>query len=67
MLAARYQHDLVVLIRAALDDRRLSLKDHAAHEGFDYTRTTRMLRGEIVMKLEDIAAQHRTLGIAYPV
>jgi len=61
--ASQVQHHWAVRIRAAVERAReySSVKDFAAANGFDYAKLSRVLRGENVMRLDDIAAARRTL------
>ena len=59
--AARLQHRYVHRIRVRLADRGMSVEDYAKEAGSSYGRMSRLLRGEIVMRLEDIAVADRVL------
>ena len=61
--AARMQHAVAVAIREALASRGLTLDQYAEVSGMNRTRLGRLLRGDIVMRLEDIANARRNLGI----
>jgi hypothetical protein len=62
--ASALQHDVAVSVRNRLRDRprRMSLKRLAAETEISYDRLSRLLRGEVVMRLEDIAAMEAVLG-----
>ena len=62
-LASQFQHDWVVLIRLAARRKYGSLKGYANATGQNYNRVARVMRGEAIMRLEDIAVADRTLGI----
>ncbi|SEB73577.1 hypothetical protein SAMN04489806_1642 [Paramicrobacterium humi] len=60
--AAKLQHAYVVRIRAQGADRGLSVKALASAMGTTYQRLSKMLRGEVIMRLEDLAAAEQILG-----
>lgn len=67
--AAQMQHYYAMRIRAAIADgtqvkgRGLSrTKVYAQMAGIGYDRLVKMLRGEVIMRLEDVAAADRLLG-----
>jgi transcriptional regulator with XRE-family HTH domain len=60
--AARLQHLYALRIRQALKSKNRSLKQFAADSGVGYDRMTKMLRGQALMRLEDIAAADHLLG-----
>lgn len=66
VVASRIQHDYAVMIRAAADQQHGSLKAYADATDTDYQRLTRVLRGDAIMRLEDIADAHRHLGVPLP-
>lgn len=53
--AAVLQHLYVRRIRQRLKAKRMKVADFAERSGSSYYRMSRLLRGEIVMRLEDIA------------
>lgn len=61
------QNAYAVAIRAEVRRHYSSLKEYAQTAGVDYQRLTKMLRGEAIMRLEDIASAHRHLGITISV
>ena len=60
---AKLQHEFAWRIREALAARELTVKDFATMEGQDYFRWRRLLRGEIIMRLEDLVRVERSLGL----
>lgn len=60
--AARIQHLYAVRIRARLEATGTALKSYAVRSRVSYDRTSKMLRGEVVMRLEDIAIADVLLG-----
>jgi hypothetical protein len=61
--AAQIQHHVAFGIRSALHEFDMSVQDYADQVGVTANRMGRMLRGQIVMKLEDIAAAERLLDL----
>lgn len=53
--AAQLQHQYVLRIRARMDACGMSAKQYAARTGTSYARLMRLLRGEVILRLEDIA------------
>lgn len=49
------QHKHAYRIRARVKANELTLTTFASKTGWTYERTTRLLRGEVVMRLDDIA------------
>jgi len=66
VVASRIQHDYAVVIRAAADRQHGNLKAYAEATDADYQRLARVLRGDAIMRLEDIADAHRHLGVPLP-
>jgi hypothetical protein len=66
VVASQVQHDYAVAIRTAADERHGNLKEYAKAIDADYQRLTRVLRGDAIMRLEDIADAHRHLGVSLP-
>ena len=66
LLAAQLQHTYAVVIRNAAIAKYRSLKKYADAAGVDYQRTTKILRGDAVMRLEDIATAHHYLNLKIP-
>ena len=65
--AAMLQHDWSKTIRRRLGEERMSLKVFAGRAGMSYDRATKILRGEAIMRLEDIAAAELLLhGVIRP-
>lgn len=65
--AARLQHALAVKITGRLKDKQLSIRNYAELAEIGYDRMAKVLRGEAVMRLEDVSDAERLLGaIAAP-
>lgn len=65
--AARLQHALAVKITGRLRDKHLSIRNYAELAEIGYDRMAKVLRGEAVMRLEDVSDAERLLGaIAAP-
>lgn len=63
LLAAQMQHDWSMRIRKALRAKKVTLKQYAAlPENPGYDRTVKMLRGDVIMRLEDVALAQVVLG-----
>jgi hypothetical protein len=61
--AAKMQHQLAYAIRNAIErGPDGTVKAHADSLNVDAARFGRMLRGEVIMRLEDIASARRHLG-----
>ncbi|MET3206235.1 UNVERIFIED_ORG: hypothetical protein ABIB21_003054 [Arthrobacter sp. UYEF13] len=60
--AAQLQHALAVKIMERLREKRLSIRAYAELANIGYDRMVKVLRGEAVMRLEDIADAQRLLG-----
>lgn len=60
--AAQLQHALAVRITRQLKGKGLSIRDYAALAHIGYDRMAKVLRGEAVMRLEDVADAQRLLG-----
>jgi len=65
-LAAQMQHVYAVAIATEAKSRYGSLKGYARAVDVDYQRLAKILRGEAVMRLEDIASARLHLGPAIP-
>ena len=67
VITARVQHDFAYAISEAVAKSSYrTVKAYARATGTDYQRLTKILRGEAIMRLEDIADAHRHLGIPLP-
>lgn len=60
--AARLQNLYSFRIRKELKSRNRSLKQYAAQAGVSYDRMAKVIRGDAVMRLEDIAAADHLLA-----
>lgn len=60
---ARFQHRMAVQVREALAARNQALDDYAAEQGLNRNRIGRLLRGDIIMRLEDVMNVRRNLGL----
>lgn len=61
--AARIQHRLACSIRVEMARQFRSVGTYAAASGQSPERLGRLLRGEVVMRLEDVANARRHLGV----
>ncbi len=66
LLASQMQNTYAFLIQDEAIRQHGSLKKYAEEAGVDYQRLTKLLRGEAIMRLEDIANAHRHLHIPFP-
>ena len=64
--AARLQHALAVQITARLREKRQNIRVYAEHAGVSYDRMAKVLRGEALLRLEDVADAERILGSMTP-
>lgn len=62
VLAAQLQHLWSVRIRGRARDTGMPIKVLATRMGSSYDRVLKLLRGEAVMRIEDVAAAHLALG-----
>jgi hypothetical protein len=60
--AANIQHFYTIRIRKRITDELMTAKQFAAKSGISYDRLMKVLRGEMIMRLEDIAAADLILG-----
>ncbi|MEY9777205.1 hypothetical protein [Arthrobacter sp. MW3 TE3886] len=60
--AARLQHALALKITSRLRDRGYSIRSYAELAGIGYDRMAKVLRGDAVMRLEDVSDAERLLG-----
>jgi hypothetical protein len=60
--AARLQHEFALAITRRLHSKRLSIREYAKSTGGGYDRLAKVLRGEVIMRLEDISDAERLLG-----
>lgn len=63
--AAQLQHAFALLVRAALKDQAMTVTAYAELTQQDPKRVSRLLSGEIVMRLEDAAAAQRHLQVGF--
>jgi hypothetical protein len=61
-LAAQLQHTYAVRINLRLRDMKKSVRDYSHMTGIGYDRLAKVLRGDAIMRLEDIAQAERLLG-----
>jgi hypothetical protein len=61
--AAQKQHELALAIRRAIRKDSGTLTRYAAKCRIEYDRLTQVLRGDVLMRLEDLASAERNLGI----
>lgn len=62
LVAAQLQHHYAVAIRQRLREQDMAVKDYASANFLPYDRLTKVLRGAVVMSLEDIARAELLLG-----
>lgn len=60
--AARLQHTLALTITGRLRERGYSIRTYADLAGVGYDRMAKVLRGEALMRLEDVSDAERLLG-----
>ena len=60
--AAQLQHQFAVRIRDAIRAEGRNLKGYASSVGCDYDRMSKILRGALPMRLDDVAAADIELG-----
>lgn len=63
---ARLQHALAVKITGRLREKGLNIRSYADLAGVSYDRMAKVLRGEALMRLEDVADAQRLLGAILP-
>lgn len=63
---ARLQHALAVKITSSIRAKGLTVRSYAKLAGVGYDRTAKVLRGEALMRLEDLADAERFLGLVMP-
>lgn len=63
---ARLQHALAVKITGTLRDLGYNVRSYAKLAGVSYDRMAKVLRGEALMRLEDIADAERLLDLVVP-
>jgi hypothetical protein len=61
ILASKLQHGYAFRINRRLREIGKSVRDYADMTGIGYDRITKVLRGEAVMRLEDVAQAERLL------
>lgn len=61
--AAQWQHAKAREIREALKADGLTVTEYAKSKGIDYTRLSRILRGDIIMRVEDMVNAERNLKL----
>ena len=67
VITAQVQHEFAYAITEAVTrSPHRTVKAYAKATGTDYQRLTKILRGDVIMRLEDIADAHRHLGIPLP-
>ena len=67
VITAQIQHEFAYAITEAVSKSpHRTVKAYAQSTSTDYQRLTKILRGDAIMRLEDIADAHRNLGIALP-
>lgn len=66
LAAAQRQHELTYLIRRRLDEQGRTIRWFAQQVGAGYERTTRLLRGAVLMRIQDVTDAERILGPLAP-
>lgn len=61
LAAAQFQHNYVLRIRAGLKHEDVTLKEYATIAGTSYDRLVKVLRGAVILRLEDIAMADEVL------
>lgn len=61
--AAKLQHEYALSVNQGLSRVDQSLREYCLTYGLDYTRWGRVLRGTVIMRLEDVVNAERNLGI----
>jgi hypothetical protein len=62
LAAAQLQHQFALRIYRAIRHQRKTLKAYAEMCDVPYDRLAKVMRGEVIMRLEDIAQAERILG-----
>ena len=65
--ASKRQHAIAKAIRAAARRKHGSVREHAELNQINYQRLTGVLRGDLILRLEDIANAERNLDLALEV
>lgn len=65
LFAARMQNEAAVKIVEAIYASGRTVKSYAKDADVAYLRLAQVLRGETVMRLEDMATAHRILGLKF--
>lgn len=60
--AAKLQHHFAVLIRRRAREKYRSMTAYAKHCDMPYDRLSKVMRGEVIMRFEDLAQAERILG-----
>ena len=63
--AARRQNAITFQIRRALEEQGRTIRGYAEQTDYGYDRMTKLLRGEIVMRLQDITDAERILNLDF--
>jgi len=59
--AAKLQHAFALLVGERIRRRFNSVTDYASFAGVNYPRLARILRGDVILRLEDVANAQRVL------
>jgi hypothetical protein len=60
--AAQFQHGYAVRINRRLQELGMTSREYSALTGVGYDRITKVLRGDAVIRLEDVSQAERLLG-----
>lgn len=63
--AAKLQHQAAMTIAHAVYGSDRSIKSYALEAGVAYQRLSQVLRGDVVMRFEDMATAQRVLGVKF--
>lgn len=61
--ASKTQHSVVLAMRRRLRQKNMSVRGYADRNAINYQRLSSILRGQQIMRLEDIANAERNLGL----
>jgi hypothetical protein len=62
---AQIHHDLVVRVWRALRARGWRVEDYAEEVGYSLDRMGKLMRGEAILRLEDVAATERLFDVTF--
>lgn len=59
--AAKLQHEFALLVSERIRGQFKSVTHYASFAGVNYPRLARILRGDVILRLEDVASAQRVL------